>query len=516
MPIVTPEAFADAFAALPIERRAQLLARIWEERGGEVRRIDPDGSDRHGERIRVETDGRTRVVAFGSASGSIDRSVDTIVVPAASKEFEATANDASVELLTAEDVRNLLLYGIDRHVAEQLYREYFDRSIYYPIDELEPDPPIRERVPTVGIAIAIGVVMLVVALAIGGPIDIGGDDPDGPTFETPEDPAFADTDGEETADASPGIAAELQHPAVGPDGEFDLDGVVSSHPQALNDASFVMTFAYDGPENGTSYEPAAEFEFVLRVENATGYRSEQRIYVPGRLGPDETWTGFYADGEREYRMHYDGQRQGYDSRPLDRAQAIDEFTSRAALLSYSNYSVERFLQAENVTVSAIDADADGETAADGSIRVTATGTPTAIEANVSEYLAIAEVAPSGVVTNLTVEYRDLDRNETVWVNQTVTGIDSTTVDPPEWYEYHPDRVADDQDDRTDEDRDRGDETDTDETDQTDTSGEWNETPADSSNESDATTALTIGSYIIGSATIGADRIVYLSSRQIIR
>lgn len=421
MPVVPPETFESAFADLSTDDRIELLSAIWSERGKEV--------TRDGTRLVVTDGTRTRTVSFEPTDRSIDEGigeeVDVLVTPDPSGRLAERAAALDVELFDASDVRSLLLYGIDRHVAKALYRDQFGRSIYYSVAEIEPDPSLRERLPFARIAIGFVAVTLVFLLLFGVPIDYGGED--ATTFESPDEapePQF----GDEVADDTAGVVIENPpHPAIGPGGTFDLEAVLSAHTGTLENASFVMESRYDGPDGGSSYEPASAFERTVVVENGTVYRTEEWLFTPERIGPNETMTEYYADGDREYRRIHDGQRAGYDSVSIDRAGA-------GQFVRFSNRTVDRFLRTDSVS---IEQQTDGPSV--GSVNVTAEGTPEALTENVSNYSATAEITDEGLVVSLDVQYYDEDANTTVTMSHTIVDVGNTTVLTPEWFDDHPDR-----------------------------------------------------------------------------
>lgn len=435
MPIVPSDVFEAAFADLSIERRVSLLAAIWETRGLSV--------DRDGSRLRLDRDESVRVVSFDPGPDEIDDAVDVVVVPNPSSTRSSTAETNDVDVVTAEDVRNLLLYGIDRDDAERIYRTHFDRSIYYDREELTPDPGLRARLSTgpgsgtslpisrAGLAIVLVVVAL--GLVVWAPVD-GGTDGADPVFGSGDEIEFDaqfegvddDLAGEDATATEDGDANDRPHPAIRRDGSLDLDTLVDRHTRLLRTASFTMNVDHSGPADGTSYELSPAAEMSVRVESPETFRFDRRSYDPRTDQSNDSQFELYADGERRYVRTVDGDQEAFDSLPIEGGETEQ-------YVQYSATNVDRFLGTGNVTI-----EASGDPAGEP-FRVIATGQPDRLFANVSNYTAEATVTPSGYVESIAAEYLDESANETVRFELVISDVGETTVDPPDWYADHPDR-----------------------------------------------------------------------------
>jgi hypothetical protein len=405
MSTVPPERFAAEFARLRPGGRAALLADLWRARG---RTVDRDGRE-------LVLDGGTRVT-FETIPDRVDETVDVVVAPDPQAGVHAAAETAGASVRDAADVRELLLYGLDRGDAEAVYRRHFGRSLYYADTELPADGTILGRLQSSRLAVATAAAALLVLVAVPLAVGTGGLATDGAS--EPE----AGT-GSASATPTEGTNGESTPPGVDANGTVDVNELAAAHAGWLRTTPFVMRVRYDGPENGSSYERAAVVETTLHVENNSAFRFEERTV--GGTGSGETTTELYADGERQYVRIEDERGVRYNSGAVGGASNVPLYVGE------SRWNLLRFLATTDASVERLPRR--------GGVLIRATGSPWRLGANVSDYSATAVVRPDGVVESLSVEYRDEDAGTAVEFVQTVESVGTATVPEPDWYADHPDR-----------------------------------------------------------------------------
>jgi len=411
MSTVPPERFAAEFARLRPTERAALLADLWRARG---RTVDRRGAD-------LVLDGGTRVT-LDPSTGRVEGAADEVVAPDPPAGLSAAAESAGVAVRDAADVRELLLYGLDREDAETVYRRHFGRSLYYAETERPVNGAILGRLRSSRLVAAAAVTLLALAAVLlmtgTGPAGLAPDSSAGPE-------ASAGGPGDTPTG---GAAGEPLPPGVSANGTVDVSELSAAHAARLRMTPFAMRVRYTGPENGTSYERGSVVETRLHVENTSVFRFERRTVGRTRAG-QETAAELYADGERTYVRIEDERGVRYDSAAVGGASNVPLY------IGESRWNLLRFLATTEANV---------EQRAGGGVRIRATGTPRRLEANVSGYNATAAVRPDGVVESLSVEYRDEDAGATVEFVQTVESVGTATVPEPGWYAGHPDRESADE------------------------------------------------------------------------
>lgn len=393
---VPTERFVASVAGLSPRERAAFLADCWAARG---RTVDRDGT-------RVTVDGA--VVAF--ETGGLDATVDRVVVPEPSDRLRERARALDVTITDGADVRDLLLYGLDREVAESLYRSHVGRPLVTS-DAGDADQgdegAAGAAVPAVALAVLLVAVTPLALVAVDSAVET----------RVVDGPAAFVTDGAEPSGAN----ATGLPPGVTTD-SVDVQELAAAHADVLRGATFTVARRYDGPENGSSYRSASVREVRVRVASSAEFRVDRRVVDASGA---ETVAGLYADGRTEYNRVRRGDDVDYGSTSVGGASNVPLYVGN------SQWVIEKFLRASDVRVFRLPG---GET-----VRVEATGTPEQLPDHVADYRATATVGPDGLVESLRVRYTDTEAGTTVLVVQTVEDVGTTTVDPPDWYATHPDR-----------------------------------------------------------------------------
>jgi len=396
MSIVPPDRFVAAFARLKPAERAAFVGAVWETRG---RTADRDGT-------LVVLDGDTRAT-FDPRPQRLGDAVDLVVVPKPSARLRDAARRTGVTVVDAEDVRALLLYGIEREAAERLYQTHTGQSLSV---DRQGQRRLRDRLAARNAAGALGVLAVIVLVVVALPPGVGPDLASGGATEPAE---RVDTP-EGTPEASGSVAAFP--PGVGRNGTVRVSELSAAHVDALRGVAFTMQTRYDGPPGGSSYESATASETTLYVENHSLFRYE-RVETVG--SGEARSVAVYADGRREFFRYEDsdGIREGYS--------AVGGQSNIPLYVGESRSALQRFLTTTETRVERLPKD--------GRVKVYATGSPERLNANVSDYRARAVVRSNGLVSSLAVEYVNEDTGTTVTFRQEFDAVGTTSVPEPDWY-----------------------------------------------------------------------------------
>jgi hypothetical protein len=470
MSVPSEAAFARRYRSLSAAERRDFVAALWAARGWET-----TGEGTEPNVVLARRDGRTRRVAVGAP---VPDDADVVVgdgtrrLLAASPKRRAAAVEATS--VSPADLRERLLYGIDRDAADRLYRDHFgvDLATAAATDAADTGG-VRRRVTRVGRrvtadgGVALGVValaaLLVAAaavLAAGGLSQFAGiaglgADAAGPEPAAPPPPvdgeyaAAASAIG--TAESAQRGAASLDDASLGLDedgltgtigstartppgvfltGVHDADALADAHVAAVRNrsaASFVLVAS--GPANGT--DPAAttgerigiagDGGVEMTVASATRYRlvesANASIASPAGDGPVET----FADGDAAYRRT--ARSEGVETRRLSTAETPDGTTLVAET---AEEPIRRFLNGSDSTVRAAATELP-------LYRIEVAGDSAALGDEVRGFRAVAFVTADGLVLELSAAYVHVPTGERVRVAFRYDRFGDTAVAPPAWY-----------------------------------------------------------------------------------
>lgn len=401
MSIVPPDRFAAVFARLNATERAAFVGAMWETKG---RTVERDGT-------LVVLDGDTRVTFEPNPQQPRD-AVDLVVVPEPSARLCDATGRTGATIISAGDIRALLLYGIERGAAECLYQAHIGRPLSA---DHRARRRFRDRLTARSVLGALSMLVVIALVVITLPLGVG------PGFTSERA-----TDSAERFDAS-GSTLEtsgsetILPPGVETDGTIDVHRLSAAHADALRGTAFTMHTQYDGPPSGTSYESAAAFETTLYVETHSLFRFKRAATADS--GEART-IALYADGCREFFRYEDDEGVREGSSPVGGQSNIPLYVGDSRL------ALQRFLTATETRVEQI--------SEEGRVRVHANGSPERLDGNVSDYRAEAVVRSDGLVSSLTVEYVDEDASTTVTFRQEFDAVGTTAVSEPDWYTDHPD------------------------------------------------------------------------------
>lgn len=395
MPPVPADTFAREFRALHAADRTAFVAALWNARGWEtsiddgVVLADQDGEQR---RIGVVDPGR-----FGTPTFS---GLDTLVVACDREAVRSAADEAGVEYVSPSDLRDLLLYGVEREVATGLYEEYVGK----PLARAAPEKPEKEGeagtlLPAIAEievshrALAAIVILALVGVALAGPgLPGSGADPAPITVSnvTPEDGSVGAV--------GVGATSSTDEPAIAPG--VTLDGVESgmvladAHVAGARNRSRIRSTRLVGPPNGSSMGGASRRNTTARITNESHFYYRENA-IGGIAGPGESAESeTYAEGGPML------QRLVTENETRYFRYGADEWSASDYDANVQSYLYRYFVGAENSVVTcAIEFDRDCPT-----YRVAVEDPPNALGEEIQNYSALLIVSDRGVITTIRVQY----------------------------------------------------------------------------------------------------------------
>ena len=436
MPPIPAERFSRLFRGTDPDERVAFVAELWASRGWKT---TVDGRsvvvtrEAETERILVVDPGRFGTPALEEA--------DVLVVTRDRTAVRNAAEAAGVRYLTADDVREQLLYGLERSTAALLFQRTFDQPLE-PVGEATPT--LRERVRAAGASLASAVAargnrrqliaLLVVGVLVGAALG-------GPALTSEQDtttvaPVESVTPGEagaigagtatQTATTVPGTASNERPPGLGAQALVDHVALADAHAAAVVGTSRTLTMEASGPPDAPLLNGREAWTVTARIEHPRLYRHDTTTQFPAANGSSSLAVHIYADGETKFRQSRLDNETTYQRYPIETTGDASGFASdvREHLL--------RFLAGDTSSVECV-ATLDG-TDDCFAYRVVVTGAPAALHAEASDYRAVAIVQDDGVVASLDVRYTVPVDGERVPVRFQLAYDDlgETTAPPPEW------------------------------------------------------------------------------------
>jgi len=395
MPPVSVEAFASEFRNRPASDRTAFVAALWNARGWETTvEADTVVAEREDERRRI------RVVDPGRFGTPDLDGVDVLVVARDRAAVRDAAADAGVAYVPPAELRDLLLYGIERDTAARLYTEWFDHPLQRSVADDGAESSVVDRAragfPAIGEQRRVIVAVLVVALlgvVVAGPPLTGGDGPaQSPITVANVTPGEADGGaiGAEspTATAIPGLS-----PGVTRAGVVDPMALAEAHMAGVRNRSRTVTWELTSPADATT--GASTFRnATIGIANTTHYQQERLIVQADGNESERITDDIYAGGTDVFRRLTFPDRTRYERYDLGSYPAT-EIDARV-----ETYLYRYFVGADAVVTCAIKYDTDCPT-----YRVEIdSDTPAALPGEVEEYEALLIVSDRGVITTIRASY----------------------------------------------------------------------------------------------------------------
>ncbi len=457
-------AVTERLRALDSESFVEFCAALWRARGYETRRVGdrfvarrrderlvvlPRSSSRRVGRLGARLRGRLSpggTVRGTNGDGSAaptplgtDVDADLVVAPVDAQWASRLADRHGARFVGPETLANLLLYGLPRTDADALATRYFGASTNALLAEAPSacdGDESRLATPT-ALAAVVGVVCLVLAAGaagVWGPPEPEREDeapPLLPGARVEPEPAAGpssstvDTSSAPLDPADSNGSSERYPPGVGAD-SLDAVALSRAHADAVSRHSYRLivrqsdTDAIDGDRrwDGIWQHAVVEDEHTwLYTVVGYEYRGNDSDLVQYTL---------YTEGEFVYRRadtRNGTQYARYRLRASD--DGLGTHTDR------SRRYVIRYLTTTDVEVDRVSWRPD-------EYRIVATGRPTYVDGDISNYTATAFVDESGFVSELTVEFvRDADRDEderSARFRLEYAAVGDTEARPPGWYD----------------------------------------------------------------------------------
>lgn len=464
---VSAGTFARLFGRLDAQAKREFVADLFAARGWDVR---VDGSQLH-----VTRDGDERRVAilepprFRSVSLP---DADEVLVTRDHSGVRSAAEEVGVHYRSPGDLRDLLLYGLERGTAEELFSEYFDQplSVIGPDDEPEDLGlslsglwPSLDWSPQRAAVVAI--LLIGVAVYVGGAGTLVGLDSGAaaPELNSTYTPGEAGAIG----------GAREYPPGLGPDGIENSGKLTLAHFEFLYGTPHEYRISASGPQHAPFMLGLSQWNATVRIQDGRQYRYQKREVAPygyrveqrednvtvwdpkrpadvGNNSSREILTKqVYADGTQKF-WRFDGPEQ-----VLYRRASVEQQGGRVLgvvdQVGWVDIYLQRFLWTPNSSINCV---STTETQNCRRYRVEATGDPIELRADVIDFRAVAIVDQPGFVRSLTVRYKinPLDGGEPVPVRFRLEylgiGEESGSVSPPEWLDTAKNRTRDDAADPT--------------------------------------------------------------------
>lgn len=409
MGVLGREPFSRSLGRLDSRSFVSFVAAVYDARGS-VAGVE-------GSTIRL-ADGRTvacihrgPISARLAGPPQLPAEADVVVSATPSARGRTRAVERGARYVGPRGLRSLLLYGIDRGVAENLCQEHLGRPL--PVEDphdrargtnrARATDRSRDRSGHGSRLLAAGLSVLVVVAAVvallGGPalvVDtdrgasagsagVGG--VSGVVGPTGAGVAVARTPETERVPYPPGVDA---------DGVRDASVLANAHRQAVGNRSYQLLLRGHGDVRSVRPWPPGVYLYAgaprwaslrqrISVEHPTVYRSRLTGLRADESGGDMIVVDDYADGRAIYR------RYGGNATPK-----FVRVTNREDLVGYAaGEFLIRFLSTSETRVERIDEDW---------FRIVATGNPLSISDPIRNYSAVAVVSRSGFVSRLSVSY----------------------------------------------------------------------------------------------------------------
>lgn len=393
MPPVPVDAFARELRALGDDRTA-FVAALWSTRGWKTS-VD-DGA------VVAERDGDQRrigVVDPGRFGTPDLTDLDTLVVARDRDAVRAAASGAGVEYVPPAALRDLLLYGVERDVAAELYEQHvgkpLTRAAPAAAGESGGSGAFLPAIPQVEVshrALAAIAVLALVGVALAGPgLPGSGPDPAPITVGdvTPGDGSVGAV-GEGTAEPTGANVA----PGVSLDGVESAMTLADAHVAGVRNRSRVRHTELHAFRNATGTRGVVSRNATSLIVNESYYRHESNAVLTSRNGTMNASVSLYADGESVYDRVAFGEDVDYGARSVEEAPATSlDGSVEGELYRY-------FVGAEDSVVTcAIEYDSDCPT-----YRIAVDDPPNSLGEGVEDYEALLIVSDRGVITTMRVRY----------------------------------------------------------------------------------------------------------------
>lgn len=300
-------------------------------------------------------------------------------------------------VLGPEELRGMLLYGVDRRTASDLFEGHFGR----PLADAEPPTKLSHQLSTVSRRSMVGVALfavIAVSLAVASGAGYGSLPGDAQEAAVPPMTVPSSTPGptpDRAFEPPPAGGSLFRYPpGIGPSGVTDAAALAAAHREAVAPTPWDLLLIYRGSTDVLN--PHRRWIGSRQtVDRSTDARYWYRVTGLARTGGDAFETVIYddfGDDSFNYRRTAGPPAPGYHRSRLPTVGGDGVFTAVSAAY------VRRYLATTESRVEVL------EFGATNRYRVVATGTPAGIAGPVENYTAVAIVDRRGLVAQLTVEF----------------------------------------------------------------------------------------------------------------
>jgi len=411
------DAFARRVRSLGAAEQRAFLAALWEARGYETADT--------GEVVTARQGGETvRIGVAGWRPPDVE--ADVFVGTRDTARVRRHAADRGARFVPPEELRELLLYGIDREVAAELARTHLGRPLSAFAGETAGG--FEGRSPLVGVGALALAVVAVVALAGGAIFAVPPEDES--TGETakipePETPTPAPAPNETPTQDSEGYPDGLSA-----DGVTDPEMLLETHRGVVDDRPHTVAVEFEKSANSTAPVPTL-------LGNVTRFERTIQLGAGNRSSFSQTATLESANGTQRVRLIAYRESAAVTARIIQANETGEiQNVTYGRLARPPGPYVGLVTDAERTVVDTLSTnttDVERYARADRALyRVTATGEPAEFGRETAEYRAVAYLTADGRFVRLTVGYTDPETGERVTLELSVTGVDETEIAFPEW------------------------------------------------------------------------------------
>lgn len=432
MPFFSGPSFERRFRSISAETRRAFLADLWAARGYD--------SDVQNGMVLVNRETTVRIGIVGRwpwQRRRTDADVDKVVGTGDRERMRAYAKRHDAEFVPPAEVLDLLLYGIDREVAEKIAQKHLGvpLRVLTQDNSTATDATVRPAVSTLAILSILVIAVSVSPVATNAGIslfDSGSvieDNGDG----TPESTTESRSATSEGIDAYPrGLSAG---------GVTDSEALFFTHHTQLGDRSYVTNVTFEGPPNALFTDRTVRYESTKRVDEQQNKEHTEYRMIQSEEGNEtiEEYVSIYdVDDRRGYQLYA---TNGSAVIRNETGRSMYRTPSPARSLPYIIFQGSLSVDDTNVTTVRrsdetryrVTATADSttferETQGRGSIQA-----PLEIETGTFE--ATAEFTTSGRLLRLSAEYADRDTGEQASLQVTYSRVGEVDrIRSPPWLE----------------------------------------------------------------------------------
>lgn len=410
MPPISASTVARKFRWLWPSERRDFLASLWEARGFDTHIDEGAGT------VVAEREGETVEIGIVGPLALSPPDADVLVATRTVGRAESVANSMGAELLTPADLREQLLYGVDRDVGSRLAREYLDAELTVAPREADGGLDRSRLVVLVAVVVAVGAVIAI--SGVGGPF--AGEEAD--SFPTPEPAAPGATESSNTATATESNSVLGAYPpGLNGSGVQNASELAATHRAEVEGRQRRVEVRYRGPANTTTLPDVVDHTVTANVHSPGWFNSTFQVREVEHGSATDRTLRYWADGTRRHRLVETENDTSYSRSPLSGRSIV------VAVESFVNRIYTGALAANTTRVTTVHQ--SGVTVH----RITAMEEPEGYRDELTAFRAVALITNEGRLIRLDVEYTHVPTGEQVEIEVRYSKLDDVSPPPrPEW------------------------------------------------------------------------------------